>query len=106
LHEKAHTPFQEDPEHSMIHPAALFHFRLSGGRGIGRRELLTLWSAACRSDDVAVSRVESGSALGAVAHTYSLFGPNRSLDIQDVETRMRAALEKTLPRATIVLNRC
>jgi hypothetical protein len=44
--------------------------------------------------------------LGAVAHTYSLFGPNRSLDIQDVETRMRAALEKTLPRATIVLNRC
>ena len=88
----------------MIHPAALFHFRLSGGHGIGRRELLKLWSAACRSSDIAVSRVESGSG-GQVAHTYSLFGPARSLDIHDVETRMREALSTALPKASFVLNR-
>ena len=90
----------------MIHPAALFHFRLSGGHGIGRRELLKLWSVACCSSDVAVSRAESRGVLGPTAHTYSLFGPTKNLDVFSVERRMREALEQALPKATIVLNRC
>ncbi|MDE1885504.1 MAG: hypothetical protein KGH92_06300 [Xanthomonadaceae bacterium] len=104
LREKAHTPFPR-MQHPAIRPAAMFHFRLSGGHGIGRLELLKLWSAACRSSDVAVSRVESGSVMGLAAHTYSLFGPVRNLDTRDVELRMREALARTLPKATIVLNR-
>jgi len=89
----------------MTHPAALFHFRLSGGHSIGRAELLKLWSAACRSGDVAVSRVESASGFGQTGHTYSLFGPNKSLNLLDTETRMRDALAFALPKATFVLSR-
>lgn len=89
----------------MTHPAALFHFRLSGGHSIGRRELLRLWSAACRSSEVAVSRVESGAGHGQVGHIYSLFGPSRIPDLHDIENRMRDALTFVLPRATFVLSR-
>ena len=87
----------------MANPAAMFNFRLSGGRGIGRIELLKLWSAACHSNDVAVSRVESGGATGESAHTYSLFGPVKQLNIYEVETRMRESLMAALPTATFVL---
>lgn len=89
----------------MTNPAALFHFRLSGGHGIGRVELLKLWSAACRSTEVAVARTESGSAAGHPAHTYSLFGPAKKVDIHDVENRMRSSLTVALPKATFVLAR-
>ena len=89
----------------MIHPAALFHFRLSGGHSIGRLELLRMWSAVCRSKEVAVSRVESGSGEGQAAHTYSLFGPAKNLDVLEIESRMREALTVALPRATFVLTR-
>lgn len=89
----------------MIHPAALFHFRLSGGHSIGRRELLQMWSGVCRSKDVAVSRVESGSGSGQAAHTYSLFGPAKDLNVHELETRMRDALTVALPRATFMLSR-
>ena len=89
----------------MTLPAALFHFRLNGGHGIGRVELLRIWSTACCSKDVAVSRVESGSNCGQAAHTYSLFGPARILNMHDIETRMRDALVAALPKATFVLNR-
>ena len=89
----------------MIHPAALFHFRLSGGHSIGRSKLLRMWSAACGSKDVAVSRVESGNSNGQTAHTYSLFGPAKDLSIYDIEVRMRDALTLALPKATFVLSR-
>ena len=90
---------------SMAHPAALFHFRLSGGHGIGRVELLKLWSAACHSVDVAVSRVDSGNANGGSAHTYSLFGPAKQPNIYEVEARMCESLLAALPKATFVLTR-
>jgi len=44
----------------MAIPVAPLQFRLDASNGIGRNELLKLWSAACRSEDAAVSRVESG----------------------------------------------
>ena len=88
----------------MANPVALFHFRLSADHGIGRIALLRLWSQACRSKEVAVNRVESGSGCGKV-HTYSLFGPAKNLDVQDTENRMRDSLSKALPKATFVLHR-
>jgi len=89
----------------MTNPAALFHFRLSGGHGIGRGELLRLWAAACRCSEVSVARVESGSVSGQAAHTYSLFGPAKKIDIPDVESRIRNSLTVALPKATFVLTR-
>ena len=89
----------------MTNPAALFHFRLSGGHGIGRVELLKLWSDACRSSEVSVTRTESGSAAGQPAHTYSLLGPAKKVDIHEVEHRMRSSLTVALPKATFVLAR-
>ena len=89
----------------MAHPAALFHFRLSGGHSIGRAELLRLWSGACGSKDVAVSRVESGGSHGQASHTYSLFGPTKVSATLDIETRMRDALSVALPKATFALSR-
>lgn len=86
----------------MANPVALLHFRLNAAQGIGRVELLRLWSQACRSTDVAVSRAESGQGHGRT-HTYSLFGPARNLDIQDVENRIQDSLMKALPKATFVL---
>jgi hypothetical protein len=89
----------------MTPSIALFHFRLSGGHGIGRAELLALWSAACRSSSVDVRRTRSGNVVGSAAYTYSLFGPAKHLDTHEVELRMRQALEKALPKAGIVLSR-
>lgn len=88
----------------MPTPVALFHFRLRASQGIGRIELLRLWSDACKSKEVAVNRVESGNDQGRT-HTYSLLGPTKNLNIQDVENRIRASLVKSLPKATFVLSR-
>jgi hypothetical protein len=83
---------------------ALFHFRLSADHGIGRMELLKLWSQACQSKEVTVSRVESGNGCGKT-HTYSLFGPAKNLDILNVENRMRDSLTRALPKFPVVLRR-
>lgn len=83
---------------------ALFHFRLRASDGIGRVELLNLWSAACQSNEVAVTRRESGSGHGKM-HTYSLLGPSKNLNIQEVENRMRDSLIKALPKASLALSK-
>lgn len=88
----------------MTTPVALFHFRLRAAHGIGRVELLNLWSAACHSNEVAVSRAESGSGHGKM-HTYSLLGPSKNLNVQEVENRIRDSLMRALPKATFVLTR-
>ncbi|MEP6484007.1 MAG: hypothetical protein ABJB01_06125 [Rudaea sp.] len=84
---------------------AIFRFRLSVGHSIGRVELKKLWAAACRSDDVSVSRVESASGFGEMGHTYSLQGPARMPDGAEIEQRIRSALNTLRPKATIVLIR-
>lgn len=89
----------------MANPVVLFHFRLDASRGIGRTELLKLWSAACRSNDVAVSRVESSGGFRKT-HTYSLLGPPKNVNIEDAENRMHDSLSAALPKATFVLHRC
>lgn len=88
----------------MANPVALFHFRLDSNHGIGRIELLKLWAAACRSNDVAVSRVESGGGYRRT-HTYSLSGPAKNVNIEDAENRMQDSLSTALPKAAFVLRR-
>lgn len=88
----------------MANPVALLHFRLEASHGIGRAELLELWSSACRSNDVAVSRAESGSDHRKM-HTYSLLGPTKNLNIEDATNRMHDFLSQARPKATILLRR-
>lgn len=81
---------------------AVYGFRLGASHGIGRQELLQLWAAACGSPAVAVSRVESSSGFGERGHTYRLWG-SAKMRAPAVERRIRDALGKALPNATIVL---
>ena len=89
----------------MANPVALFNFRLDASNGIGRNELLKLWSAACRSEDAAVSRVESGGGYRRM-HTYSLLASAKNVNIDDAENRMHDSLATALPKVTFVLRRC
>ena len=101
---KVHTARSMWRSSSVANLVALFHFRLDTHHGIGRRELLKLWSAACRSDEVAVSRVESAGS-SRKTHTYSLLGSAKNVNIQDAENRIHDSLLKALPKATFVLRR-
>ena len=84
----------------------LLRFRLSGGHSIGHAELLKLWSAACYSTTVSVSRAEFGGSALQAGHVYSLLGPARIEDIHAVERRIRELLQTALPKATFVFTRC
>jgi hypothetical protein len=86
----------------MATPIAIFRFRLASGHSIGRSELFKLWSAACRSPAVSVTRVESPSGFGERGHTYSLWG-SAQMGSPEIERRMRDSLAAALPKATIIL---
>lgn len=86
----------------MPTPVALYRFRLASGHSIGRSELFNLWSAACRSRDVSVTRVDSTSGFGESGHTYSLWG-SAQMRGPEIEKRIRDSLVAALPKATIVL---
>ena len=88
----------------MPTPVALYRFRLTGGQSIGAIELRRLWAAACRNDNVSVSRVAEASH-GEGSHVYSLLGPPRLPDCNEIEKRLRQSLMTALPKATIVLIR-
>ena len=83
-------------------PVAIYQFRLTAGHGISRTELFKLWSAACQSRDVSVTRVDSASGFRESGHTYSLWGPAQ-LRCPENEKRIRDSLVAALPRAVIVL---
>ena len=88
----------------MPTPVALYRFRLSGRHSIGAVELRRLWAAACRNDNVTVSRM-SNAGYGDAGHVYSLCGPPRMPDGLEIEKRLRESLIAALPRATIMLIR-
>lgn len=83
-------------------PIAIFRFRLPAGQSISRTQLFNLWSAACQTREVSVTRVESASGFGESGHTYSLWGPAQ-LRCPEVERRLRDSLVAALPKAIIVL---
>lgn len=83
-------------------PIAIFRFRLPAGQSISRANLFNLWSAACQTREVSVTRVDSASGFGESGHTYSLWGPSQ-LRCPEIERRLRDSLVAALPKAIIVL---
>ena len=87
----------------MTNHVVVFRFRLSDKQTIGPAALRELWSAACRSDDVKVSRVPSGAGYGDRGYAYSLWAAPNTSDLRIVETRLQQLLRETMPTATIKL---
>jgi len=88
----------------MSHYIALFRFRLSQGQSIGPLALRKLWSNACGSDDVKVSRSASGPGYGTQSHTYSLCAPAKTVNLANIEVRLRRLLAETALTATLTLS--
>jgi hypothetical protein len=86
----------------MSHHVPLFLFRLSNGQSIGPSALRRLWSTACGTDDVVVSRETREGGHGAPIHTYTLCGP-ASANLPNIEARLRRLLAETALTATITL---
>ncbi len=84
-------------------PSLVYRFRLGPKHSIGRKDLLRLWAAACRSDNVSVTR--SASVLGQheKGYIYSLEAAMIA-DSPDVRQRITAALTAALPTASIVIS--
>jgi hypothetical protein len=97
------TPLSQATRQGMSHQIALFRFRLSKGQSIGPSALRKLWSDACGSKDVDVSRESSDYGSGDRGFTYSLCGSPRTPNMHDVERRLRSSLAVALPGATINL---
>jgi len=87
----------------MSHYIALFRFRLSEGQSIGPIALRKLWSTACGTSDVKVSRAASGPGYGAQSHTYSLCAPPKTVNLAAIEVRLRRLLAEMALTATLTL---
>ena len=97
----AYSQIDREGLHDMDHHIALFSFRLTAAQSIGPNSLRRLWSSACESDNVKVSRVSHGK--GGSAHTYSLCASPRIANLAAIEMRLRRLLEETLPSAVNTL---
>jgi hypothetical protein len=84
-------------------PSLVYRFRLRPEHSIGRNELVRLWAAACRSDDVSVSRAEAVLGQHEKGYIYSLQAPAIA-DSPDTLKRITAALTALLPAAPIVIS--
>jgi len=82
------------------HHVPLFLFRLSNGQSIGPSALRRLWSTACGTSDVVVSRETRESGQGAPIHTYTLCGPT-NVNVMSIETRLRRLFAEAALTATI-----
>jgi len=86
----------------MAHHVTLFRVMLRNGQSIGPIALRRLWSTACGSDDVTVSREAREVAFGAAqSHSYSLCGSPKTANLQHVEARLRRMLAEMALSATI-----
>jgi hypothetical protein len=83
----------------------LFQFRLSSGQSIGPQALRRLWSTACRTEDVTVSREIRKVGYGRQGHVYSLCGSPKMPDLPDIEVRLRNLLQANASSATVTLTR-
>lgn len=87
----------------MSEYVAMFRFRLSNGLTIGPKTLRRLWSMACCSNNVSVTRMISGPGYGDQGHVYSLWAVSSVRDLRWVETEMERLLRSCMPTATIKL---
>jgi len=84
---------------------AIYRFRLGAKHSIGHKDLLRLWAAACRSDNVTVSRVAATFGHDDKGYIYSLQGPPKVPDSPEIRQRISASLTAALPKASIVIQR-
>lgn len=84
----------------MSRHVPLFLFRLSNGQSIGPSALRRLWSSACGTDDVTVSRETRETGINAPVHTYTLCGP-ASTNLSNIEGRLRRLLADAALTASI-----
>jgi hypothetical protein len=78
----------------------LFLFRLTSGQSIGPSALRRLWSTACGTDDVTVSRETRETGASTPIHTYTLCGP-ASTNVSNIEGRLRRLLAEAALTASI-----
>lgn len=78
----------------MENHVALFKFHLSSGQSIGPSALRTLWSRACHSPDISVSRQTHRNGFNA-KDTYLLHGSPRLKDLPQVEARLRSLMSES-----------
>lgn len=84
-------------------PLLIYQFRLRLEHSIGRRELLRLWAAACRSDAVSVSRSESRFGHRENGYVYSLQA-TAVADSPEIRQRITSALTAALRSSPIVIS--
>ena len=82
---------------------AMFRFRLGENQTIGPSVLRKLWSEACSSNDVKVSRIASGFGYGEPGYIYSLWASPHTHDLRAIEVAIECRLQKLLPGVTIKL---
>jgi len=79
-------------EYDVDKHVPLFKLRLVNGQSIGPLPLRNLWSRACHSDNVSVSR--QMERLGTKGQTsYLLHGPANMADLNSVEARLRVLVD-------------
>lgn len=71
----------------------LFKFNLGNGQSIGPSALRTLWSRACESRDVSVSR--QAARTGGTRNTYLLHASPRLKDLPSIEARLRLLMDES-----------
>ncbi len=72
----------------------LFKLRLNAGQSIGPRSLRSLWSKACGSSDVSVTR-QTFRTGPTEKPSYLLHGPAGMADLVTIEQRLRDLIGET-----------
>lgn len=70
----------------------LFKLRLVNGQSIGPSSLRHLWSRACHSDNVSVSRQHERMGTQRQS-SYLLHGPANMADLHAIEARLRVLVD-------------
>ena len=69
-----------------------------------RASFKTLWSVACGSKDVAVTR-QSHTVAGTQIHVYALAGPSSTPNVDTIEARLKQSLHAIAGGARVNLTR-
>lgn len=79
----------------MTNHVALFKLHLGNGQSIGPSALRSLWSRACLSIDVSVSRRTRQRFGYGDTDTYSMCGSPRLTNLPQIEARLRGLLDES-----------
>lgn len=86
--------------------APVFQFRFWDDHSIGHVALQRMWSAACNSEPVQVSRKRIGtSSSGVPKYLYCLYPPTPGVNLTLAESRMTLSLRASYPDSPVQLQR-